>query len=573
MPATTPFSPRALAAFALRRALSYIENKIPDKNITIKATANAEQDAGISKSALQKTYTGISDARKEKRSQFGTRLDMNVIANVVRSAGAGSMQQLTDLSRETIDYDPHLGSVLQKRFGALASLPWEVQVAEGPGVDKEKAFFYAVVVRDQLRKLPNFRRNIMQLAWGLFDGRAALESHWREATNPLVDNRFGRVSMVLGSMEWVHPRRLSFGTARQLVVTPEGSRASANYGATGIDLSDDVLKQDGRWRKFSWTPQLFGDYPEKEGLAPRCLVWSFFKRFSMKDMMTLIELFGKPWRIIKVPEESSANSEDIEASLEAVDALGGAYTALLAKGTDVDVIQPGRTAGQIHGEALKEVDNQISKLVLGQTGTTDGVPAGLNSNQAFVMQDEQLLILKNDADSISEVVERQVADAIIEVNFGAGELIHSPRFVLRSDRPADRNSEIQRLSSAIEAGISVKETEAYEVAGFQIPDKNDRIIRIDQPRMEPGATQTPVPRAMIIDPNEDNGIVDEWEEDYGEIGEEEGAAASKQQLDTVLLSRLLPHLPPNDAFWLCMAASKELEPGTCTCSVCCAARK
>jgi SPP1 gp7 family putative phage head morphogenesis protein len=586
MPAN-PLSPRGLAAAVLKKALSYVEAEKPSPGprAQVKATSNPGEEGGISIPALLKPRAQVGDARQEKRISVGSSITMETIAAAVRAASTGSMMAITDLSRETIDVDPHLGSVLQKRFGALASLPWEVQVADGPGVDKAKALFYAIVVRDQLRKLPNFRRNLMQLAWGLFDGRAALENHWAEPVNPLVDQRFGQVRVVLGSMGWIHPRLLSFGTQRQLIYVKASSRSGSNYGSIGQDLSEEGLRHGTLWRKFvSWTPQLFGEYPEKEGLAPRCLNWSFFKRFTMRDMMQLIELFGKPWRVINVPEDSSANSEDIEDSLQAVDSLGGAYTALLAKGVNLEVYQPGRTAGQIHESIIKEVDNQISKLVLGQTGTTDGVPAGLNSDQANVMQEEQLLILKNDADAISEVVERQVTDAIVELNFGPGELIHAPRFVLRSDRPADRNSEIQRLDRFLKAGGEVKVTEAYEVGGFQIPDKEDRIIRIDQPKMEPGATQTPIPRAMIIDPNEDNGTVGElFEDEEGEDGEErdkeyedELQSAAKRQLDAPLLLKLARHLPYNDAIILCgaVAAVKNAEDeAACGCQICCATDK
>lgn len=495
-----PLSARALLGRALKLARRAVEKP---KSIEIKATANAEEDRGVSRASLLQSLTSISDARKERRKAVGARINMEIIDKAISAARTGYMGPLTDLSRETIDVDPHLGSVLQKRFGAVAGLPWEVQVAEGPGVDRDKALFYAMVVRDQLRKLPNFRQNLLQLAWGLFDGRAALELKWKDATKPVIDPRFGKVSLVLGSMAWIHPRRLSFGPKRQLILTDETARASSNYGAVGFDLSEDGLRDANLWRKFcSFTPQLFGEYPEKEGLAPRCLNWSFFKRFTARDMMTLIELFGKPWRVVKVPEESSANTEDIKASLKTVDALGGAYTALLAKGTDIEVIQPGRTAGQIHKEIVAEVDNQISKLVLGQKGTTDGVEAGMNSPQANVMQAEQNLILKLDADSLSEIGERQITDPIVEVNYGAAELVHAPKFVLRSDRPVDRSTEIQRLDSALKAGLEIKKTEAYECSGFQMPDQSDAIIKIEQPRpVEPGV-QPPQPRAMIIDPNE-----------------------------------------------------------------------
>src|SRR5690606_19969720 len=125
------------------------------------------------------------------------------------------------LSRETIDTDPHLAAVLNKRFGAISALPWEVLPAEGIGVDKEKATFYADVVRNQLKQLPDFGQRIHQLAWGLFDGRAALENVW--ALAPMIPNlptvthpKFGSVNWLIKDLGWIHPRRIHFGPEREL---------------------------------------------------------------------------------------------------------------------------------------------------------------------------------------------------------------------------------------------------------------------------------------------------------------------------------------------------------------------
>ena len=57
-------------------------------------------------------------------------------------------------------------------------MPFEVQPASGPGVDRDKAMFYAEVVRQQLKNMKTFRANLNQLAWGLFDGRACSELQW-----------------------------------------------------------------------------------------------------------------------------------------------------------------------------------------------------------------------------------------------------------------------------------------------------------------------------------------------------------------------------------------------------------
>jgi len=450
---------------------------------------------GVPLSMLRNTNLSIPVAKDSTRQRFGRSISLDRIETALKLAHIGNMQQLTDLSRETVETDPHLGAVLNKRFGAVSCLPYEVRPATGGGIDKEKALFYAAVVREQLQNLTHFRRTMRQLAWALFDGRAALEVLWTMVAGPVSD-KFGSVRIAVVQTGWIHPRRLSFGPNRELVVTDEKLSTSGIFSTPGI-----VLDAEPAGKFLIWQPQLFGEYPEREGLAPRCMYWSFFKRYSQRDRMILLELFGKPWRLIEVEEESSASDEDLQAADDAADGLGAAYTARMPRGTKLTVVQPGKSAGEVHKEVIDDADKQISKLVLGQTGTTDGMPAGLNSSQASVMQDEQLMILTSDAAELSEIIETQLTDRIIAANFGESELPHAPTFALRSDLPADRKAEVERLKGALDSGLEISLAEAYEITGFRQPERIEAILKVEQPPMSPLAPVAPAPRPIIVWPD------------------------------------------------------------------------
>lgn len=448
-------------------------------------------------SLIQKDdFVTTQDASRIWRNRFGRGISMDRIELALISANRGAMRDLSDLSRETIDTDPHLGSVLNKRMGAVSSLPWEVQPAEGIGVEKEKAEYYAEVVREQILNLPRFRQNLSQIAWGLFDGRAILEIDWTKLENPPISHKkYGSPDLFVTGLGWIHPRRISFGNERQLIIEDEIiSYSAGNFSAVGLDINTIPYKF------MQYTPQRYGEYPEREGLAPRCMYWSFFKRFSARERMILVELFGKPWRVIEVDEDSSAGADELTQADANAEGLGSSYSARMPRGTKLVVHQPQRTAGQVHQAVIEESDRQLSKLVLGQTGTTDGVPAGLNSSQANVMQDEQLMILKMDAAEIQEVVECQLTDPIIALNFGESERPYAPKFLLRSDLPADRNSELDRLDKALKSGLEVGRNEAYEISGFRIPNRDEIIVRMDQPPTPPFAPVAPPPRPILVYP-------------------------------------------------------------------------
>lgn len=442
---------------------------------------------------LAQIMIAAQQANRVQRQQFGRAISPDVIDRALRMAYRGQMQPLTDISRETVDTDPHLGSVLNKRFGAVSSLPWEVIPASGPSIDPDRARYYAEVAREQLKSIRGFRRVLLQLAWALYDGRAAQEIQWVE-TPDSMRSPYGSVNLSVVGCNWIHPRRLSFGPFRELRVMDEMMMYGGDFVRAGIELAKVPYKF------IVWLPQLFGEYPEREGLAPRCLYWSFFKRYGARERMILMELFGKPWRIATIDEDFNGSDDDLDSLDASLDALGASYTARLPRGVDVKVVQPGKTAGAVHEDVIKTSDDQISKLVLGQTATTDAAPAGMNNSTANVAQDEQLMILTRDAGELSERIEECLTDAIIAVNFGAEAVSHAPHFKLRSDLPVDRTKELGRVQAALTAGLSLARSEVYEVSGFRQPNDDEPQIRMEQPPTPPNSPVAPAVRPVVVYP-------------------------------------------------------------------------
>jgi phage gp29-like protein len=469
------------------------------------------------------------DARSDNRRRFGRSLSMDRIETALLLAFRGNMRDITDILSETVDTDPHLGSVVNKRFGSVSSLPFELQPASGFGIDREKATFYAEVVRQQIRNMKSFRQNLGQLAWALFNGRACLEKNWivlQPGAGP-VHPKFGQPSMAVQHMDWIHPRRLSFGPQRELRIQTEAVEPGGNFAASGLSVLD--MPDKFVW----WMPQLFNEYPEREGLGMRCMYWSFFKRFAARERMILTELFGKPWRIIEIDQDSTAGTTELRDADKIVDALGSTHTARLPRGTKLNVVSPAKSAGDVHQDIIDGADKQNSKLVLGQTGTTDGVPAGLNSSQANVMQNEQLGVLIRDASQLSEVIETMLCDRIIAINFGESEVTHAPSFVLRADLPADRKVELERLKLALDAGLSISQSDAYATSGFSPPEQDAIVIRMEQPPTPPNSPVAPAVRPVVVYPIGKSPHVGEQQPIVPEAGKEAGAQKAGAQVGVV----------------------------------------
>lgn len=425
--------------------------------------------APVNRTVLSEMLFGDHVPKSEnQRPHYGKNLDLLRIDWALRAAEHGRMGPITEISREQLMYDGHLSAVLNKRINRLAALDWDVVPATGDGIDDAKAEEYAAFVRAQLESIPRFRDALVDLAWGIYDNRSALELEWRYFWN----------QWNLVGLHWIHPHRLSFGPHRDIRVI--------NTQREGGDFRDEGFAIERVPHKFCvYKPRLWNDYPEREGLAIRTLYWSYFGRASVRERNVLQELFGRPWRIMKPSANAvpslAANEEAMRSAYETIQKLGYHNTARLAYGWDVDIIQPFTGAGQVSGDIIAHSEKVQSKLVLGSTGTTDAVSTGLGSSIGNAHLSEEDLVIWSDARREGETVEDQITDAIIAVNFGAGEVSHAPKFIFRTEPPISREEEGNRLQKALDLGLQVTVEEAREKLGVQeVSDGQPYLVKMQR---------------------------------------------------------------------------------------------
>jgi phage gp29-like protein len=428
-------------------------------------------------------FAGHIPTNEQYRPTWGRALDLNRIDAVIRSAGMGIMAPITDLSREVIALDGHVSSLLQKRLNRSGALDYDVQPATGRGVDKGRAKEYAEMVREQLEQIPSFADRLLDLAWGIFDGRAAGEIEWY---------RLGREWLVR-DLHWIHPRRLSFGPDRDIrVIDP--MRQTGNFNDVGFAVECVPYKF------LTFRPRMFGDYQEREGLAYRTLYWSIFARLGVREQLELMEIFGKPWRILipkTGPGMPAINVEALRQGFEALTLLGFHNTARMPANVDVQVVQPEQGAGQVHAAVITDCRDVLSKLYLGNVLTTDAKATGLGSNTASVQQSGEDLLVAGDARRISETVEDKLTDAIVVVNFGPEAVTHAPKFKLRTDPPLDRKTERDRLRGALDDGVPVALEEYRQRVGIRdVRPDEPYIIRTQRPAELGQAAPPPGPEVV-----------------------------------------------------------------------------
>lgn len=434
---------------------------MPARRPIVRQAADGSQ--WISPRELQERIFGAHVPESETlRRHFGANLTPEVIEYCVRAAESGYMRDLTDMTKESLNFDPHFSTVIGKRFRALASVNADVVAAVGDGVDPQRANLYADQLRTQIKRVRSFYQRVINLSWAHCHGRAALEKVWAPA------DRGAGYQWRIADLAWIHPRRLCFGPERELRVRDD-MWGGGGFEARGLDLRVP--------HKFlDYTPQLFDEYPEREGFGPRGLYWSLFKRLGWRWRVRLVEVFGSPWRILEIAPGVAVDPHMLDDAQQRADELGASSSAAMAPGVKLNLANPDPKSTDPHSKLSQECDDQISKLVLGNTRTTDAKADGLGGQQSLVHQDGETLVIAADGWGVSEALTYGLSYDWVELNYGTDELVNAPEIQVRYEIPPDPTAEIERTDKALSLGVPLRVDEIYERSGFAKPEPGDAVV-------------------------------------------------------------------------------------------------
>jgi phage gp29-like protein len=177
------------------------------------------------------------------------------------------------------------------------------------------------------------------------------------------------------------------------------------------------------------------------------------------------------------------------------------------------------------------IDKQISKLVLGQTMTSDdGASLAQSKTHEEVRQD----IADSDIQQVIETLNTALTIPYINLNFGEQE--NYPKIDLY--KPDEKN--IEQIIAAVEKlgpqGLKVKADEVRSILGLANPDKGDEVIggrpetAIPAPGGEPGEPEKPelnAERGAAPDADKLDALIDESVSGYVQISDDIAAVIEK----------------------------------------------
>jgi phage gp29-like protein len=401
-----------------------------------------------------------SFARNPRGGHPAAGLTPEALAVILRSSIDGSPRRYLELAEDMEERFIQYSSVLSSRKRAVRRLEISVKAAGNDAADLAEAELVRQVVGSAA-----FRTVLIHLLDAIGKSYSAVEMIWDTRTKPWKPVKFKHRD----------PRFFEAPEA-----DPEHLMLLNDHGRE--DLWPNTWIVHKAKAKSGLTI--------RGGLA-RPATWLYlFQAFNIKDWAIFAEAYGQPLRVGKF--NPGASDTDKAVLLEAVHNIGADYAAIIPQAMAIEFVKA-EIAGStdLYERRADWLDRQCSKLVLGQTGTTDS-QSGSGYAQAKVHDDVREDIVDSDAEELAATLNEQLVPPLIGFNFSRSRK-GLPEIVIGRPEEEDVDTMV-KVAKAF--GLRVKKDEAYGLSGFSIPEETDEVIDLSAGRNAPtpdGADDLPLP--------------------------------------------------------------------------------
>lgn len=375
------------------------------------------------------------------------------LASILRESIDGDPERYLALAEDMEERNEHYASVLGTRKRQVSSLPITVEAVS----DKADDVADADLVREVIER-DAFQDELFDVLDAVGKGFSATEILWDTSERQWRPHRF----------KWQDPRWFRFDDKdgeTLLLRGPEG---------------DEPLKPFGWITHF---PKIKSGLPIRGGLA-RAAAWSFcFKAFTIQDWAIFAEAYGQPVRVGKYGQ--GASEEDKATLMRAVRSIGTDFAAVMPDSMVVELIQAQLSGSHdLYERRADWLDRQVSKLVLGQTETTDATKGGYAT--ASVHNEVRGDIEEADARQLAATLNRDLVRPLIELN--RGQRAKYPRIKIGRPDEEDTTQLVDNVVKLVPMGLKVGMATMRDKLGLPDPDKDEELLtpqRSQAPQTEP----------------------------------------------------------------------------------------
>lgn len=381
----------------------------------------------------------IAGVRRTHEDRVASGLTPERLGTILRSAAEGFGRDYLTLSIEMEERYLHYASQLQTRRLAIQSVAYTLEA------DKVPARIVEAV--EQLLEDDGFVRARNALPDGISTGYSAVEMMWEYERKLLRPVQF-------------KPRDPRFFQLDRLSLTD--LRLATDGSIEGEELPQAKF--------IRHVPQTRTGLPLRSGMA-RPAAWAYIiQQFTLQDWAAFSEVYGMPLRVGKYNE--AASPADKRTLLKAVASIANDAAAIIPAGMEIEFHEVnGANGAAVFGGLLEYIDKQISKLVVGQTMTSDD---GSSLGQAKVHNEVRLELLRADCVQLAMTINRDLIRPFVDLNFGPQE--NYPRFELPVPDPEDVTALSTALSQLVPLGLKVGQAEIREKLGLSDPGDDDDLL-------------------------------------------------------------------------------------------------
>ncbi len=208
-------------------------------------------------------------------------------------------------------------------------------------------------------------------------------------------------------------------------------------------------------RKF-WTITTGADNDDEPyglGLA-HALYWPvFFKRNDVKFWLMFLEKFGMPTAMAKVPAGMMNDPDTIQKAIAMLQQIATDAGVIVPDNVVVELLEAARSGSADYGGMFDAMNEAISKIVVGQTMTTDN---GSSKSQSEVHERVAQRIVEADSDLLCGSFNQGPVKWWTEWNFPGAV---PPRVYRHTEPPEDLNGRAERDTKI--KGLGYEPTEDY----------------------------------------------------------------------------------------------------------------
>lgn len=192
------------------------------------------------------------------------------------------------------------------------------------------------------------------------------------------------------------------------------------------------------------------------------VLWWMLSQLSREWWARFLDRYGSPFLVGKYDQADDASRSVLERAFQWAVKIGG---LVVSKQTEVEIQQAGAGA---HGDAYEKFiaicQREKSKLILGQTLSTESQPLGIGGGASKTHEGVRQDFRQFDAHRLGKTLTRQLFRQYLEINGFKG---RPPRAVFGGESPEDAVATGELLGKLKQAGIRVADS-ALEQLGERV---------------------------------------------------------------------------------------------------------